>query len=135
MSALLKYSEEQGETSSDTGGKYGAFCRHQCKLRKGCNTVAIKARASASRGYLRGQLNNQDFLAEQDHGDPGEDDEAILELVFRAHERADRVDGILQHECVDLRQTRSDERQKQRRKDDEFVGFDVWDEVFKNLIK
>lgn len=70
MSALLKYSEEQGETSSDTGGKYGAFCRHQCKLRKGCNTVAIKARASASRGYLRGQLNNQDFLAEHQNCSP-----------------------------------------------------------------
>ena len=53
-SALLKYSEEQGETRNDTGGKYGAFCRQQCVLRKGCNTVAIKIRASASRGYLRG---------------------------------------------------------------------------------
>lgn len=70
VSALPKYSEEQEQTSNDAGGKYGAFCRHQCELRKGCTTVAIKARASALRGYVRGQLNNQDFLAEHQNCSP-----------------------------------------------------------------
>ena len=78
---------------------------------------------------------DKDFLAQKDGCDPSEYDKAVFELVLSADKRADRIDGILQHEGVDLRENGSDKRQKQRRKYDQFIWFDVWDEIFKNLVK